>query len=222
MSLARAREFLLGAYHDLPNILFVAALLIGSLTGQLSLVWVALGLIINGLIVAGFQGLFGLFFPTWAQVAIPAGAGACSVLGRTSLSAPDDTQIVAPSYWLTSAVFFAAFSIYNSLRVALKDSAPGVESQKVDNRRAVSLSVAAIGVLFLGLVLARGYSGCETLFGGVLSVLLGGGVAIGYWHLLDACGNGILPDILGIMGNLAPGPKDEEAKIPIVCMPEPN
>jgi hypothetical protein len=220
MSLVRAREFLLGAYHDLPNVLFVGALLIGSLTGQLSLVWVALGLVINGLIVAGFQGLFGLFFPMWAQVAIPAGAGACSVLGRTSLVAPDETQIVAPSYWLSSAIFFAAFSIYNSLRVALKESPDGAEAQKVDNRRAVSLSVAAIGVLFLGLALARGYSGCETLFGGALSVALGTGVAIGYWHLLDACGNGIMPDILGIMGNLAPGPKDGENKIPIVCAPE--
>ncbi len=222
MSLARAREFLLGAYHDLPNVLFVGALLIGSLTGQLSLVWVALGLILNGLVIAGFQGLFGLFFPTWVQVAVPAGAGACSVLGRVSLGTPNETMIVAPSYWLGSAIFFAAFSIYNSLRVAMKESPAGSETQKVDNRRAVSLSVAAIGVLFLGLALARGYSGCETMFGGALSVALGAGVAIGYWHLLDACGNGIMPDILGIMGNLAPGPKENEPKVPIVCAPEPN
>ena len=52
MSLDAARSFLLGAYHDLPNVLFMGSLVLGSITGYLPLVWVSLGLILNGASVA--------------------------------------------------------------------------------------------------------------------------------------------------------------------------
>jgi hypothetical protein len=211
MRLVRAREFLLGAYHDLPNVLFLGSLVLGSLTGYLSLIWVALGLILNGTAVSLVQGLMSLLFPTWAQVSVT-GSLACEIIrsGR-------ETIVVAPSYWLASTVFFAAFVIYNSIRVAIRKPEEGVSSEKVDVRRALSLSVFVVGIVFFLLALARGYSGCETWLGGSLGVLLGGGMAIGYWHLLDACNSGIIPDILQVVGSMAPAASQDQT--PVLCTP---
>lgn len=215
MSLQAARNFLLGSYHDLPNVLFMGSLILGSITGYLPLVWVALGLIVNGGFIAAFQGLLRLLFPTWSQVSIPAGMGTCSIIQPSSVGRSDDIMTVAPSHWLAATVFFAVFSIYNSLQVAIRDPKNGVDSTKVQTRRAVSMSAMVVGIVFFVLVLARGFTGCETWLGSILGVLLGGGIAVGYWHFLDACGTGTIPDILQIVGGSAPAASEKET--PIVC-----
>lgn len=213
----RAREFLLGTYHDLPNVLFIGSLILGSIMGYLPLVWVSLGLILNGASVAVLQGVLSLLFPTWRQVSVPSGSTACEILGSVVGTAGTATTVVAPSHWLSAATFFAMFSIYNSIRVALKPPARGASVEKIDTRRAFSLSVLVIGVVFLGLIMGRGFSGCETWVGGVLGVLIGGGIAVGYWHLLDACGSGTIPDVLQVVHSLPP-PADV-SNVPVVCTP---
>ncbi len=217
MSLARAREFLLGAYHDLPNVLFTGSLVLGSITGYLSLVWVALGLILNGLSISIFQKGLGLLFPTWGQIVVPSGSLACEVIRSSD---GGDTTLVAPSHWLSATAFFAVFIIYNSIRVTIRTPEKGVSDEKVNVRRAFSMSVFVIGLAFFLLILSRGFSGCETWLGGTLGVLLGGGIAVGYWHLLDACGSGIIPDILQVVGSMAPRASGQV--VPIVCTPPPK
>jgi hypothetical protein len=214
MSLARAREFLLGAYHDLPNVLFIGSLILGSLTGYLSLIWVALGLILNGSAISIVQGLMTLMFPNWAQVSVASGSLSCEVIRSNT---GRETTVVAPSHWLAATVFFAAFVIYNSIRVAIRPPEAGVAQEKIDTRRALSLSVFVVGIVFFLLVLARGFSGCETWLGGSLGILMGGGIAIGYWHLLDACNSGIIPDILQVVGSMAPARSNDTT--PILCTP---
>lgn len=217
MSLTRAREFLLGLYHDLPNVLFVGSLILGSMTGYLPLVWVSLGLILNGGLIAAVQGLLALLFPNWAQVFVNS-SPSCDILSST-LPGGDGTTVVAPSYWLGATVFFAVFSVYNSVRVHMKPPVNGSTAQKVDVRRAFSLSVLVIGVVFFLMVLLRGFSGCETWLGGILGVLFGGASAVGYWHLLDACGTGMIPDLLQVVGSLPP--PGSGSAVPVVCTPPP-
>jgi hypothetical protein len=216
MSFVRAREFLLGAYHDLPNVLFIGSLILGSIMGYLPLIWVSLGLVLNGASVAILQGLLSLLFPTWSQVSVAAGSTACEILGSVVGTSGTATTVVAPSHWLSAATFFAVFSIYNSIRVALKPPADGASAEKVDVRRAFSLSVLVIGIIFLALVMGRGFSGCETWLGGVTGVLIGGGLGVGYWHLLDSCGAGTIPDVLQVITSLPP-PGNEN--VPVVCTP---
>jgi hypothetical protein len=215
MSLASARSFLLGSYHDLPNVLFIGSLLLGGITGYLPLVWLSLGMILNGTAVAGGQALLRLLFPTWSQVSVPAGMGVCSVIPRNPLTSSEDTLTVAPSHWLSAALFFATFSIFNSIQVAIRPSAEDVDSNKVSTRRAVSLSAMVIGIVFFALVLARGFSGCETWLGGALGALIGMGTAIGYWYLLDLCGTGTIPDILQIVK--ASAPAGSAKNTPVIC-----
>jgi hypothetical protein len=213
MSLDAARSFLLGAYHDLPNVLFMGSLVLGSITGYLPLVWVSLGLILNGASVAAAQGIFRLLFPTWNQVSIPAGMGTCTIIHPGMPGTSEDVLTVAPSHWLAATVFFAVFSIFNSIQVAMRPAKAGVDGGKINTRRAVSMSAMIIGIVFLVMILGRGLSGCETWLGGALGTVMGGGIAIGYWYLLDACGAGTIPDILQIVGGTAPASSDS----PVVC-----
>jgi len=221
-ALVRARTFLLGAYHDLPNVLFMGSFLLGALTGYLPLVWVSLGLVFNGAVVAAFQGLLSYLFPRWTQVAVPANSYACDIFARMSGNAAaggkGGVSYVAPSYWLSAAVFFAIFSIYNSIKIALKEPAAGAPKEKVDTRRAFSLTTMTIGLFFLALIFARGFTGCETWLGSTTGAVIGAAGAIGFWHLLDACGAGTIPDVLQVVNGMAPG-SDGGDEVPVICSP---
>jgi hypothetical protein len=214
----RARTFLLGAYHDLPNVLFIGSLILGALVGYLPLVYVAIGLIANGAVITAFQSLLRLLFPTWNQVVLPASSVACDIFGKINgVMAPGTVggiTTVAPSHWIGAAVFFATFSVYNSAMVLGREPAKGVSADKVENRRAFSLSTLVIGVAFLLFVFARGFTGCETWLGSVFGALIGGGMAILYWTLLDSCGVGTVPDILQVVGSMAPSGEND---VPVVC-----
>ena len=222
MGLVAIREFILSSYHDLPNVLLIGSLILGSVFGYLPLVWVGVGMIFNGAIVSILQGLLAFLFTNedggWAQVVVPKGSYACEILKLNSFQAQTPgVTVVAPSHWLAAAAFFATFSIYNSINVAMKQSAPGVSQEKADIRRAFSLSVMVIGIFFFGLILIRGFTGCETWLGSILGILVGGGVGVGYWHMLDACGTGMVPDVLQVIGSMAP--PGENKAVPIVCSP---
>ena len=216
-SLQRSRTFLLGAYHDLPNVLFIGALLLGALVGYLPLVYLSLGMIANGAVIAAFQGILSFIFPTWTQVVVPANSVACEIFGKMTgvATAPKNTGVtyVAPSHWIGAAVFFAVFSLYNSVKVLTRGAAEGAPADKVDNRRAFSLSTVLIGIAFLLFVFARGFTGCETWLGASTGALIGGGMAIFYWNLLDSCGAGMVPDVLQVVGSMAPSAED----VPVVC-----
>ena len=215
MSVLRMRQFLLGLYHDLPNVLFVGSFVLGSITGYLPLVWVAMGLIMNAFVVTSTQQLLALIWPTWNQIITTKGA-ACDVI---STGAPGTgTTIIAPSMWLSSAVFFASFVIYNSVQVAMMPAAKGASKDKADIRQAFTLTTIIIGAVFLLLVLMRGHSGCESYLGGALGVLSGVGLGVGFWNILNVCGGaarvGMVPDILQVVNSMAPPGEDT---VPVVC-----
>ena len=209
------RQFLLGLYHDLPNVLFVGSFVLGSITGYLPLVWVAMGLIMNAFVVTSTQQLLALIWPTWNQIITAKGA-ACDIL---STGAPGNgTTIIAPSMWLSSAVFFASFVIYNSVQVAMMPAAKGASKDKADIRQAFTLTTIIIGAVFLLLVLMRGHSGCESYLGGALGVLTGVGLGVGFWNILNVCGGaarvGMVPDVLQVVNSMAPPGEDT---VPVVC-----
>lgn len=235
MDFPEVRKFLLAAYHDLPNILFVGSLILGSLIGYLPLVWLALGLIFNAAITSAGQYALQLLLESF-----PSTIGRFeSQLRGTNLQrctvgfqftngstenprriSRDDSAIVAPSYWMSASAFFAAFSIYNSIRVTARDTKGKVDPLLVSARKAFSLSTLIIGLFFMMIIMARGWTGCETMTGGILGVLMGSGVAIGFWHILDACGTGKLPDVLQVVGSMAPDQTKKET--PVMCTAPPE
>jgi hypothetical protein len=224
MSLAPAREFLLGSYHDLPNVLMMGSLVLGGMSGYLPLIWMGIGLIANAGILQVFQSFLRILFENsdYQSHISTDNAFACAIYNQgMTPDAAKQPLYVAPSHWLGGATFFTVFSIYNAIRVALRKPVPGAEDRAVAVRRAFSMSVLVIGMFFMALVLGRGFSGCETWLGGSLGVVLGAGVAIGYWHLLASCNQGRVPDVLQIINSLPPA-GGADAKIPVVCAAPPQ
>jgi hypothetical protein len=224
MSLAPAREFLLGAYHDLPNVLMMGSLILGGMSGYLPLIWLGIGLIANAGIIQIFQSLLAIFFDNSDSVSwISTGnAMACSIFNQgMTADAASQKLFVAPSHWLGGSAFFVVFSIYNAIRVALRKPVPGASERMVNVRRAFSLSVMVIGIFFMAVILARGFSGCETWLGASSGLLIGTLTAIGYWHLLAKCNDGRVPDVLQLVNALPPIGGDA-AKVPVVCTAPPN
>jgi hypothetical protein len=207
------REFTLTTYHNLPNTLFVASLLMGSIQGNLPMVWVALGMIINGLSVGVSQEILSLLFPNWNQVHQQVSA-ACTIIQDFDPGS-NQTYVVAPSHWFAATTYFVVFVLYNAIQVTMRPAAAGSDPKKVDVRRAFTISVITLSVFFLALILLRGLTGCETWLGSILGILMGSGVAIGYWHLLDVCYSGIPPDILNIVAVTQPQVTGDPT--PIVC-----
>jgi len=224
MSLAPAREFLLGAYHDLPNVLMMGSLILGGMSGYLPLIWLGLGLVANAGIIQVFQSIAAILFDkSDYESYISAGNNqACSIFNQSmSPEAAGGKMYVTPSHWLGGSAFFTVFTIYNAIRVALRKPVAGASERMVNVRRAFSLSVLVIGLFFLALVFGRGLSGCETWIGGILGVVVGSGVAIGYWHILAACNGGRVPDVLQVVNALPPA-GGGEAKVPVVCTAPPE
>ncbi len=223
MSLAPAREFLLGAYHDLPNVLMMGSLILGGMSGYLPLIWMGLGLIANAGIIQLIQILLKTIFDTSSDSYFTvSNAFACSIYNQGMT--PDSASkplFVMPSHWLAGSSFFVVFSIYNAIRVALRKPVPGASDRMVSVRRAFTMTVLIIGIFFMALILGRGLSGCETWIGGSLGVVLGAGIAIGYWHLLAACNEGRVPDVLQVV-NALPPIGGEDTKIPVVCTAPPE
>ena len=237
MDFPEVRKFLLASYHDLPNILFVGSLLLGSLLGYLPLVWMALGLVFTGVANTVVQSIFRVFFlyatnlkEKWKNqffLTADEASQKCFVgfqvrmdganFKKTSLTAEKTDVFGAPSYWMSAATFFAVFSIYNSIRVTARESDGRVDPLLVSTRKAFSLSTLVIGLVFLMLVFARGITGCETITSGTLGALLGIGTGIGFWHILDVCGTGKMPDILQVVGSMAPDTSKTEQ--PVMCVP---
>lgn len=221
MSLVQAREFLLGAYHDLPNVLMMGSLILGGMSGYLPLIWLGIGLIANAGIIQVVQSILAILFEKsdYESMIVTDNAFACSIFNQGMVPGAVSKLFVAPSHWLGGSAFFVVFSIYNAIRIALRKPVPGASERMVNVRRAFSMSVMVIGIFFMALILGRGLSGCETWLGGGLGILIGGGVAVGYWHLLAACNGGRVPDVLQVVNALPPTGDDE--KVPVMCTPPP-
>jgi uncharacterized membrane protein YecN with MAPEG domain len=212
MDFPEARKFLLASYHDLPNVLFVGSLVIGLVSGYLPLVWASAGLAMNWVVTIMFQMLamlVGQYYPGFVTKTLPR---SCSVAGIESKD-----RLVVPSLWMSSSAFFAMFTIYNSIRVTMRKSKAAVDEKLVSARRAFSISTFFVGIIFLLLIFARMFTECDTWLGGGLGVLVGAGVAIGFWHLVDCSGSGKIPDLLQVVGSMAPDKVATET--PLMCVP---
>ena len=247
MEFARAREFVVGAYHDLPNVLLTGSLLLGGVTGYRPLVWLAVGLIFVNLPATYLaQWLVGLasFLHPYFQVdgsdrcktysnpsrnprssggssgGSNGGSNEGSNGGNNGRASPSSSGAPlldnrGPTWWTTSTGFFFFFTLYNACAVLFSPPNPNATIDQQNNRNAYCYAVIGISVVFLILAGCRVLSGCESAVGVVVGGALGAGLACTYWHLLDVCGNGLVPDILQIIGNSAP--QRSATTTPVIC-----
>lgn len=210
----RLREFTLTTYNNLPNTIFITSLLLGAIQGNLPMIWVSMGMILNTLTVSTLQEALGIIFPRWNQIHQPASA-TCGIVPDFDMSAPP-TVIVAPSHWFASTTYFVVFILFNAIQVAMRPVQANTDAKKVDVRLAFTGSVLMVSIFFFAILLLRGFTACETWLGSILGILVGAGVAIAYWYLLDICHSGVPPDILNVVTATAP-PGSIDNKTPVIC-----
>jgi hypothetical protein len=185
------------------------------------MVWVGVGMVGNAVTVTAFQELLTLILdPSWSQLSQPL-SSTCSIIPDgdwapgTDKGSGEKFITVAPSHWFAATTYFIVFILYNAIQVAMRPIAIGADSNKVDVRLAFTMSVISLSIFFFAILLLRGFTGCETWLGSILGILVGSGVAIGYWHLLDVCHSGVPPDILNVVSATAPARTEDET--PVIC-----
>ena len=145
-------------------------------------------------------------------------AEACNLFTSTTSKFPETINVV-PSYWLSIMSFFFTYLILNAQNLYNKQSSRKASKAAVDARKNQTLiSMIILSITALLFTLVRYSTACETGLGVIVSWLLGGGLAYGWYAFMRKCGLGRLDDIFGISNRLLPMQSYEEPS-PTMCVP---
>jgi len=145
-------------------------------------------------------------------------AEACKLISTTISEVPQTLNVI-PSYWLSIMAFFFTYLILNAQDLYNKQSSSKASKGAVDarkNQTMISMVILSISAILFTLI--RYATTCENGLGVVISWILGGGIAVGWYKFMRNCGLGRLDDIFGISNRLLPMQSYEEPS-PTVCVP---
>lgn len=127
---------------------------------------------------------------------------------------------VAPSYWSAQITFFFVFLMTNAMVLYNKPPTEGADPAKVANRKAQTLTAFLISfALFVALIVLRyTTTGCETIVGTALGILIVAPIANGWYHLAALCGARDA-DVFGILQKILPQNMKDEP--PMTCVYSP-
>jgi hypothetical protein len=207
-------DLLYGIHRYFPNIVILTLLVGGLAMGKIAWLMVALGCIVIVLSVVFIQYLLKIPFSGYSAIPGVAAIQACSLLP----SGPGDSYSNLPSMWVTLTTFFAAYILRNAMNVyTTKPQNVSNETIQVQQRKGVGIiSMLAVAILYLVLMVGRYMTGCESIGGLLVGIVIG--AFMGYtvwWPILNACGASVYPDIHGVMIGLTPGALHN---VPQACM----
>lgn len=205
------------SFLALPILLFGWAVFVGSTTGNIGLLVLALGQATVAPLSTWILHTIGSFFGDWgkANFTVPASA-TCNILPGGFVEA-GQRQFAIPSYWLAQIYFFFGFLISNASSVLDMPAAPNASPEKVERRKSQAQLVLIMALFFLAVFVAiRVFVvGCETipgvLFGGIIFYWIGRG-----WYQLARECSARDSDIFGIVQGILP-PNASDAP-PMTCV----
>jgi hypothetical protein len=221
------RGMLERSFVALPILLFGWSLFVGSTTGNIGLLVLALGQASVTPLTTWILHRIATFFGDWgfANFTVPT-SSTCSILPM-GFTDPNERQYSIPSYWLAQLYFFFGFLIANANSVLNMPSAPNAPADKVERRKSQAelVRIMAWGFLVLFVFLRVQTSGnlfasspnfgCETLPGVILGGLVFYWLGNGWFRLAKEC-SARDSDIFGIVqGILPPGASDPP---PMTCV----
>lgn len=207
------REFALSSLQHFPFTMFVSFLIMGFIFFQPTWSLVSIGMLLTYLVVQLFQLALKEFLPdTWVAQAYNSGNGDFNPCYPYSTTA---RNYHLPSEWITQVSFLFTFIIYNSYIVGQKEGNKKLADAHQRRQIRVELSTMASVILLIAMIILRLYTGCDNTVSAIISTLLGAGLAIGYYTILDICNTQLHSDILGITRNMAP--RVEEDVAAVVC-----
>jgi len=211
------RGMLERSFVALPILLFGWSLFVGSTTGNIGLLVLALGQAtvtpLATWILHTLAGFFGEFGQT--HFTIPAGA-ACNLLPGGFVNS-GERQYSIPSYWLAQIYFFFGFLIANAKSVYDMPAAANAAEDKVERRKSQAQLVLIMAWVFLVLfvVVRVLVMNCETIPGVILGGFVFYWIGNGWYSLARAC-SAKDSDIFGIVqGILPPAASDPP---PMTCV----
>lgn len=211
------RGMLERSFVALPILLFGWALFVGSTTGNIGLIVLALGQATVTPLATWILHTIGGFFGEWglANFTVPA-SSTCSILPG-GFTQPGERMFAIPSYWLAQIYFFFGFLISNANYVLNMPAAPNAEAEKVERRKSQAQLVQIMAWVFLILFVAVRVvvMQCETIPGVLLGGLIFWWIGNGWYQLAKEC-SARDSDIFGIVqGILPPAASDPP---PMACV----
>ncbi len=200
------RGMLERSFVGLPFLLFTWALFVGSTTGNIGLLVLAMGQatvvplltkILNVIAEKAF-GDFGLANFTVAASSV------CNML-PTGFSDPSERVFSVPSYWLAQVLFFFSFLISNASAVLNMPAAESAPAEKVERRKSQAQLVLVMAIIFLLVTLGVRYfvMGCELYIGLFVGILAFGSLGYSWYTLAREC-SARDSDIFGIVQGILP------------------
>jgi hypothetical protein len=210
--LLRGRELLLGAYDYLPNIFIMGSLLVGATTGIVPLLILGLVTAFLGVIIYGFQSAVGMILNGSSLYKFFSSVGPCNLNKIGSME-------LLVSSWASITTFIIVYLFLNALSVYQLPAPNDADPRLVANRQAYMLSImvslSIVGLILLGSRIALG---CETKLMGLLSLVLGAGVASAMWNLVSLGGKDIrMGDVFQVRNNMANTGLSKEIN-PVMCV----
>lgn len=212
----RGKELVFNGIKDLPSILIVGGLLLGGMSGSVPLIVMALGGLASSASYLFLQNLLSSLGLSFLRVPYNSACVSHKTIGYYDVKNRgliDETS----STWLFTVCYFIGYLFYNALTITILDPTTKDDIDKVNSRKAQGISVMIALLIMLFLFIGfRWKSKCENMITGPLGVLLGLGLGIGFFAMIQSSDLRIA-DVLQIKQGMEPINSLKGSVKPIVC-----
>ena len=213
------RGLFYSGFMSLPLVLIGIILFLATSLGNLGLLMLSLGQIAIVPIVVWGANLFHEYFFQGSALFSTASSAHCNLVPSAPLAESLGMIGVAPSYWSAQIIFFFVFLMTNAMVLYNKPPTAGADPAKVANRKAQTLTAFLISLaVLIALIVLRNGTGCETIAGTALGILIVAPIANGWYHLAALCGARDA-DVFGILQKILPQNMKDEP--PMTCVYSP-
>lgn len=224
--LSDIRIFLYGGMVNLPLTIAGSMLLLGLFTANYAMLFFLLGyLILSPLFTLGVNFIYNLV--SSEKVGYMSTTDVCKV-NTHSTNQPSDSKNPFASPWMGMISFFLGYMVTNSVVLFSRDSmestitvkstsAPDINTKVSHRRSQAMISLLSILVFAVVTLWFRHSTGCENVWGMLLTAALGGLLGFGWYMALSRTGEDRLSDLFGIANRLLP--PSAITNQPIACIP---
>ena len=214
------RGLFYSGFMSLPLVRIGIILFLAASLGNLGLLMLSFGQIVLVPLVVFAANMLHEFFFQGSPLFSVASSAHCNLVPSAPLAESLGTIGVAPSYWSAQITFFFVFLMTNAMVLYNKPPTEGADPAKVANRKAQTLTAFLISfALFVALIFLRyTTTGCETIVGTALGILIVAPIANGWYHLAALCGARDA-DVFGILQKILPQNMKDEP--PMTCLYSP-
>jgi len=226
--LSDIRVFLYGGIRALPLVISGTFIILGLMTANYAMLFFLIGFLILvpitaiGIdLIAGLLGIdkwFNISQTDTCQIVIP-------YITNSSNSVQSATSTTFSTLWVSLMSFFFGYIISNGValhsrpiinnKISIKDdkNKQGIQTRKTQ----ALISIITTIVIFFIVMGYRLYSGCESKWGMILSILIFASLGNAWYKALSKVGQDRLSDLFGIANRLLPQTAFQNE--PIACVP---